>query len=64
MFGRRYARYQETRFKVLRVHVVTWVPRSWTDTAETTLRQSTGMTTMFRMTRSFGRRAFGFSHSP
>ena len=58
MFGRRYARYQETRFKVLRVHVVTWVPRSWTDTAETTLRQSTGMTTMFRMARSFGRRAF------
>jgi hypothetical protein len=44
--------------------VVTWVPRSWTDTAETPLRQSTGMTTMFRMTRSLGRRAFGFSHSP
>ncbi len=53
-----------TRLKVLRSHVVTSVPRSWTDTAETTLRQSTGMTTMFWMTRSFRQRAFGFSHSP
>ena len=58
MFGRRYARYQGTRFKILRSHVVTSVPRSRTDTAETTLRQSTGMT--FWMTRSFRRRAFSF----